>query len=72
LKDFEGAAGLLWTKVKDNEFDKLYAFRNKERPLYRGIIKGEGALIENRGMYLSSIEDSLSAIGSSNAPSIVT
>lgn len=53
LKDFDGAAAILHYK-KDNP-DILYAYRNSERPLFRGKY--------NNGCYFSSLEDSLMAIG---------
>jgi len=53
LSKFEGAAAIIFTDT--NTPDILYVYRNKERPLFRGI--GE------EGMYISSIEKSLKAIG---------
>lgn len=58
LKDFDGSAALLFTDVSNN-FDTLYAYKNSKRPLYRGLFK-KG---DKKGMYLSSIKESLQAIG---------
>jgi hypothetical protein len=54
FKQLDGAAAVIWTK--EDEPTTIYCYRNDERPLYRGVIAGEG-------MYLSSIEDSLHIIG---------
>lgn len=54
------AAALLFTNTEEPE--ALYVYRNKERPLYRGTYKKDG----NLGMYFSSIEAALEAIGCTN------
>lgn len=54
LKDTVGAIALIWHDKTDP--NKLYCYRNTERPLYRGTIDGEG-------IYISSLEASLEAIG---------
>lgn len=56
LNMFLGAAALLW--VDKRRPGRLLAYRNKERPLYRGK--------REEGMYISSIEESLEAIGCDN------
>lgn len=53
LSKFEGSAAILFTDT--NNPDYLYAYRNKERPLYRGIT--------DEGMYISSTDKSLKMIG---------
>lgn len=60
LTEVEGAFAFMWTDTgrvnktsKDNSL--LYVVRNEERPLYRGLT--------TEGMYISSIEKSLKAIG---------
>lgn len=57
LFDFEGAAAVLFTNEQENtkKSNTLYAFRNKERPLFYGKTE--------EGIYISSIEPSLEAIG---------
>jgi hypothetical protein len=57
LRELPGAAALVM--YDKNTPETMYVFRNKERPLYRGYIDGEG-------MYISSIEDSLKSIGCTN------
>src|ERR1035437_6665076 len=57
LEDYEGGAALLFT-LKD---ERLYCFRDKDRPLYHGRVR-QGNLI---GTYVSSMEESLKAIGCS-------
>lgn len=53
LQEFEGAAAVIW---HDKEIpNRIYCFRNFERPLYRGMI--------DDNMYISSIEKSLEMIG---------
>jgi predicted glutamine amidotransferase len=52
LKEFEGAAALLWKSINKTT---LHAFRNAERPLHYGMI-GEN-------MYISSLELALNLIG---------
>lgn len=51
--EFSGAAAVLFTDETNK--DVLYAYRNKERPLFRGN--------SDEGMYISSIKESLEAIG---------
>lgn len=53
LQEFKGAAALIW--VDENIPDRIYCFRNTERPLFRGMI--------GKDMYISSIEESLYLIG---------
>ncbi len=53
LNMFYGAAALLWVDTRRPE--RLLAFRNPDRPLFRGKAK--------EGMYISSIGESLTAIG---------
>lgn len=53
LQEFEGAAAIIWHD--EDHPNRLYCFRNSERPLYRGMI--------DEGMYISSIEASLKMIG---------
>jgi len=53
LQEFEGAAALIWHNK--NFPNRIYCFRNIERPLFRGKI--------NKNMYISSIEESLDIIG---------
>ena len=54
LNKYEGAAALLFY---DNKEEVLYACHDKERPLFYGYVG------EKRDMYISSIKDSLEAIG---------
>lgn len=62
LREFDGAAAVIW---HDEEIkDRLYVFRNSERPLFRGM--------SEEGMYISSIEDSLKIIGCNNIQSFKT
>jgi len=62
LQEFEGAAAIIWhdTDVPN----RLYVFRNEDRPLFRGYRK--------EGMYISSIEDSLKLIGCERVQSFKT
>lgn len=53
LTKFLGAAALLFTDVEED--NRLYAFRNGGRPLFRGKV--------DDNMYISSISESLLAIG---------
>jgi glucosamine 6-phosphate synthetase-like amidotransferase/phosphosugar isomerase protein len=53
LSLIDGAAAVLFTE--ENDKNTLYAYRNSERPLYYGKYKN--------GLYISSIEESLVAIG---------
>lgn len=53
LGEIIGGCAILAHDINNPEI--LYAFRNKERPLYRGSINGD--------MYISSIEESLKIIG---------
>ena len=53
LQDFEGAAALVWHDT--DHPNRLYVFRNNERPLFRGYT--------DEGIYISSIENSLEMIG---------
>jgi len=53
LQEFEGAAALIW---HDEDIpNRIYCFRNSERPLFRGMLDGN--------MYISSIKASLTMIG---------
>ncbi len=52
LEQYEGAAALLWYNKKE---DILYAYHDKERPLFYGYIN-------KTEMYISSIKESLEAI----------
>ena len=62
LQEFEGAAAIIWhDTTKPN---RLYVFRNNERPLFRGYRK--------EGMYISSIEESLEMIGCERVQSFKT
>ena len=56
LNEIDGAAALLIHDVSNPEI--LYAYRNSERPLYKGTIDGN--------MYISSIGESLILIGCKN------
>lgn len=53
LREIDGPAAIIIHKTTTP--DKLYVFRNAERPLFRGIIDG--------CMYMSSIKESLEYIG---------
>jgi hypothetical protein len=53
LKEFKGAAALIWTDT--NHPNRIYCFRNSERPLFRGMI--------GDNMYISSMDNSLELIG---------
>lgn len=55
FEEIEGAAAVLFTDIKLKDENLLYAFRNKERPLFRGN--------SPEGMYISSLEGSLKLIG---------
>ena len=57
LSEFDGAAALLF--FNDLTPNTIYAYRNDDRPLYRGTIK-------DSGLFFSSIEDSLKIIGCEN------
>jgi len=59
LNHYEGAAALLWANTSVKKNNTLYAYHDKERPLFYGIIKKDKKI----GMYISSIEDSLETIG---------
>lgn len=59
LNNYEGAAALLWSNTAINKKSPLYVYHDKERPLFSGTIK-KGSKI---GRYISSIENSLKAIG---------
>jgi len=54
FKSLDGAAALIWSHKE--EPSTIYCYRNDERPLFRGHV-------EEEGMYLSSIEESLQLIG---------
>lgn len=54
LSEFDGAAAILF--FNDLTPDTIYAYRNDDRPLFRGTIK-------DSGIFFSSIEDSLKIIG---------
>lgn len=53
FQELEGAAAVIWHDTDHN--NRLYVYRNSERPLFRGMI--------GDGMYVSSIELSLKMIG---------
>lgn len=55
LKEYDGAAAIL--HYKESTKDILYAYKDSERPLYRGRL--------GDGFYFSSLEESLYAIGCS-------
>lgn len=59
LNHYEGAAALLWANTDIKKNNTLYAYHDKERPLFYGTIKKNKKI----GMYMSSIEASLFAIG---------
>jgi hypothetical protein len=65
LNNYDGAAALLWANTDINEKSPLYVYHDKERPLFSGTIK-KGSKI---GRYISSIKDSLKAIGCTNIES---
>lgn len=57
---FKGKAALVWSNSTSPNVLKV--FRNKERPLYRGAIKNG----DDIGIYISSLEEALLAIGCTN------
>lgn len=59
---FEGAAALIWSDIREPH--RLYFYHNEERPLYIGTAP--------EGYYISSIEESLSAIGCEEIVSVET
>lgn len=61
LEIYAGAAALLFTDTKKPEI--LYAYHDKERPLFRGN--------REEGMYISSIKETLIAIGCTNIKEFV-
>lgn len=56
LQEIQGAAAILFTDAENP--NTLYVFRNEERPLYKGEVKGEG-------LYFSSTKESLETVGCS-------
>ena len=56
LSEIEGAAAVLISNIDNPNI--LYAYRNGERPLFKGHVDG--------GMYISSIKESLELIGCKN------
>lgn len=69
LKNYLGAAAIVWTILEQRPApisekeptvfsNKMFVYRDDQRPLFYGMI--------NNGMYLSSLESSLLAIGCSN------
>lgn len=56
LSEIDGAAAVLFTDTRESNV--LYAYRNSERPLFKGSIDGN--------MYISSIKESLQIIGCLN------
>jgi len=63
FKSLDGAVATIWTQ--EDQPDTIYCYRNAERPLFRGYIKGEG-------VYLSSLENSLKIIGCESIKEIKT
>ena len=62
---FEGGAAIVCTS--EDQPNTINVYRNIDRPLYRGTCKdGEGS----KGIYLSSIEDGLHAIGCTNVQEV--
>lgn len=65
LEDYAGGAALLFTMFNNpligspTESHKLYAYHDKEKPLFHGRIKISGKI----GTYISSTKESLEAIG---------
>lgn len=55
LNEYNGAAALLFSKSDE----KLYAYHDKERPLFKGTIKYQDG---SKGYYFSSLKESLQAI----------
>jgi len=60
IKKINQETALLFTDLDTP--DVLYAYRNKDRPLFRGLLK----FSEQPQMYISSIKESLEAIGCDN------
>jgi len=63
FKALDGAAALIWAHVDSPS--TIFCYRNADRPLFRGIVEGEG-------MYLSSLEESLVIIGCTSIKEIKT
>jgi hypothetical protein len=63
FKALEGAAALIWANINDD--NRIYLYRNSERPLFRGIVK-------NEGMYISSLDTALKIIGCEHISEIKT
>jgi glucosamine 6-phosphate synthetase-like amidotransferase/phosphosugar isomerase protein len=61
LSQLEGAYAVVFTDT-DDENSSMFIARNKERPLFRGTIVKDNSI----GMYISSIKESLEAIGCEN------
>jgi hypothetical protein len=53
FSEIDGAAAVLFTDTNEQD-NTLYAFRNNDRPLYRGV--------SDEGMYISSLEETLKII----------
>jgi glucosamine 6-phosphate synthetase-like amidotransferase/phosphosugar isomerase protein len=62
FQHIDGAFAVIFTNT-DITNNKCYVMRNKERPLFRGVIIDEEG---NTGMYMSSLKNSLEAINCSN------
>lgn len=62
LEKYSGSAALLFSR--ENE-DSLYMYRDYSRPLFYGIVEGEG-------IYISSIKDSLAYIGCKDITTVPT
>lgn len=60
LKHYTGKAAIIYTDEREPE--SLYCYRDFDKPLFRGVIKTESG----QGMYLSSLKESLLAIGCTN------
>lgn len=65
LEQYDGSAALLFTQVDDKN-NTLYAYRDDERPLFRGRLK----TTEGDGLYLCSLEAGLEAIGCTKIKSL--
>jgi hypothetical protein len=58
LTAYEGSAAVLFTDHNNKNSDILYAYRDKNRPLFRGSL--------DNSLYISSIKESLEFIGCNN------
>lgn len=67
FEDFTGALATIFTKGDD----KLYVWRNSDRPLFWGYINVDGD-VTDRQMYISSLKEGLLGIGCKNVKEFKT